>query len=82
MANHPNRSRGTFAVIQPDSPNFGTVLSRHRTREAAEAAVANEERRFRRSRHGRGTAWLDREIVPCKPGAQRAARDGSGHCPY
>ena len=74
MANHPNRSTGLYAVIYPDSPNFGTVLSRHRTAEAAQAAIGRERAAFARSRHSRGGGWLEREVVECERGATRCRR--------
>lgn len=58
-----------YAVIQPDGPSCGIVVSRHRTRRAAERAIELEGERFRRSPYGRPSGgvrpYLDREIAPC-----------------
>lgn len=66
-----------FAVIHPDSPNYGDVLSRHRTREAAEQAIADERARFTRTRHGKNGAYLEREIAECEPSDTRVRRQRS-----
>ena len=63
-----------YAVIQPDGPTRGIVLSRHRTRAAAERAIEREQAAFRLSRHYQAGSWLDREIAACEPRATRAVR--------
>ena len=41
-SHHPYATRRDpiYAIIQPDSPSYSIVISRHRTREAAERAIA------------------------------------------
>lgn len=63
-----------YAVIHPDSPSFGDISSRHRTRDAAERAIETERGAFARSRHGKGGAWLDREVAECDRGDTRVRR--------
>lgn len=65
-----------YAVIQPDGPTRGIVLSRHRTAEAAKRAIERELLAFTRTRHGKPAAYLDREIAECERGATRAIREG------
>lgn len=63
-----------FAVIYPDSPNHGTVISRHSTANAAHNAVERERAAFARAPAGRRGGWLEREVVECERGATRARR--------
>lgn len=51
-----------YAVVQPDSPHYGIVISRHRTREAAQAAIDRELNALR-AQSGQRSSWLDRRIV-------------------
>lgn len=51
-----------YAVVQPDSPSYGILISRHRSREAAEAAIARATRALRRQA-GMQQSWLDWRIV-------------------
>lgn len=63
-----------FAVIHPDSPGHGDVLSRHRTRGAARRAIEREQKAFQKSRHGGPGRWIEREIAECEPKASRVRR--------
>ncbi len=61
------RSKPFYAVIFPDSPHHGVVLSRHYTVETAESAVEREKRSFHYRRPDRQYSWLEREVVECNP---------------
>ncbi|MBC5805631.1 MAG: hypothetical protein ACR2KS_10160 [Candidatus Eremiobacter antarcticus] len=52
----------TYAVIQPDSPSYGLIVSRHRTRAAAEESIGRTIALLRRV-PGYSQAYLDREVV-------------------
>lgn len=68
-----------FCVIYPDSPHYGDVLTRHRTRAAAERQIERERTAFRRSPHGQRGGWIEREIVECGRRETRVRRNGPAH---
>lgn len=62
-----------YAIIQPDSPTYANVISRHRTQEAAEAVLARALRRLRQQ-PGAQQSYLDWQIIRLAPGASRLRR--------
>lgn len=59
-----------FAVAQPDGPNMGIIISRHRTLRAAVAALDLEAAQFARGA-GRYGGCLERKITTCERGETR-----------
>lgn len=62
-----------YAIVQTESPSYARVISRHRTREAAEAAHDRAHRALRRQ-PGSQQSYYDWHIIELAPGATRARR--------
>ena len=63
-----------YAVIQPDSPTYGLVISRHLAMDAARRAIEKERRVFAKSKRHTAGSYLDREIAECGTRATRVRR--------
>lgn len=62
-----------FAVIQPDSPKYGIVISRHRTPAACTRAIEKAHRALRR-KAGMQHSYLNWYIVTLEAGETHESR--------
>ena len=73
----------TLSVGEPGWEDSGTVISRHRTVEAARAAINKAQAALRRQ-PGAGQSWYDWHIVRVDAGGTRGPvemRDDEDECP-